>query len=47
MGQLQKCRRIKRRLMSRRRLARQQVVGVPDPLLGCAGRRMDDKLRRE
>jgi hypothetical protein len=46
--QLQKCRRInKRRLMSQRRLTRQQVVGDAGPLLDCAGHYMEDELRVE
>jgi hypothetical protein len=33
--------------VSQRRLTRQQVVGDADPLLRCAGRQMEDKLRAE
>jgi hypothetical protein len=45
---LQKCRRInRRRLISQRRLTRQQVVGDADPLLDCARRQMEDELRAE
>ena len=37
----------RRRLMSQRRLNRQQVVGDADPLLDCAGHQMEDELRAE
>jgi len=47
-SQLEKCRNINRkRLISQRRLTRQQVVGDADPLLDCVGRQMEDELRAE